>query len=90
MHVDGNGRLFAGAVGRAEVRVRDAKTQYNDAVIYVQVDFVHSLQWLEERIERHFGGENGEYSLIALNAEGRKVANCSSLPVFISSPQNEE
>ena len=65
--------------------MKDLRNPHNFAQISVEVAYPAKLKWLEDQMEMMSGdysstvGEKGVINVIALDKQGRKFSNCTSL-----------
>lgn len=72
-------------VGKTRLIVQDHRNFQNMASIEVEVAQLNQLKWLEEQMELRAGnsssslGEVATLNVIALDRQGRKFTNCTSV-----------
>jgi hypothetical protein len=72
-------RVWSRNVGKTILRVQDLNNEHNYATIPIETALVNHLSWLEDRLEAQKATESALLSAIALDQEGRKFTNCTSL-----------
>jgi hypothetical protein len=81
--ISGGGLLKSNEIGQTTVTVTDVQNNKNSDTIDVEVSPIVSLHWLEDHIESKKNTEDVVLNLIALDKNGRKFTNCTSIdPVF--------
>jgi len=72
-------KLWSVNVGSTIIKASDLHNPENFATIVVEVQPVHHLTWLEDRLEARKGVDTALLSSIAVDFRGRKFTNCTSL-----------
>lgn len=76
--IKGTGILYSEEVGKTTIKVFDSKNPKNFDTIEVVVEPVAHLIWLQEHLEVR-SGDKARISLMAVDKDGRKFTNCTSL-----------
>lgn len=77
--ISGSGLVRSKEVGLTQVIVRDNLNSRNVKTINVEVTPVFSFTWVEDHIEIQKNVEEAILSIIALDQQGRKFTNCTSV-----------